>query len=284
MIGLEQMKQVAIEAAYKAGKILKTGFGTTFKINSKEGRNNLVTEYDYAAEEAIISHIKSVFPTHSFLAEESGVISGSSAAILATDEHATNRYVNNISSELEKDIRWIIDPLDGTVNFAHSIPIFSVSIAVEVAGILHIGVIYDPMLDEMFVAVRDFGATLNGVAINTSKNTNMSSAICVTGFPYVLSEKNTHSLDIFCKFVRNGNPVRRLGSAALDLAYVAAGRFDFFWEEKLQPWDVAAGVLLVNEAGGCVTTCKGDSYNIFKKEILATNKILHEECLAIMNS
>lgn len=282
MIDLEQLKQVAISAAQIAGGILKSGFGTNFKINSKEGRNNLVTEYDYAAEAAIISHIKSIFPTHTFLAEES---SGAyeNREINSTDHNYNKEDKADIG--VPENVRWIIDPLDGTVNFAHSIPIFSVSIAAEINDVLSVGVVYDPMLDEMFVATCKSEATLNGNnIIRVSENGELDTAICVTGFPYTLSEKNTHSLDVFCKFVRNGNPVRRLGSAALDLAYVAAGRFDFFWEEKLKPWDVAAGVLLVQQAGGRVTTCKGEEYNIFEKTILATNKILHKECLDIINS
>ncbi len=258
----KNIKQLAIDAALIAGEILRKGYGTNYKISKKEGKNNLVTEYDFKSERAIIEKIQSVFPNHNFLAEESGLT------------ETKNKNNDNI-------IRWIIDPLDGTVNFAHSIPIFSVSIAAELNNEIICGVVYQPLLKELFVAERGYGAFLNEDKIRVSQNKNISTSFCVTGFPYSNTSKKSNILKIFNKLIGNGIPVRRLGSAALDLSYVAAGRFDFFWEEKLKPWDVAAGKLLVEEAGGKITQYNGKDYYIYDDTILATNKILHNDCLEL---
>ena len=247
--------QCAIDAALKAGIILRHGFGTSFNISNKEGKNNLVTEYDHKAEAIIIDSIKSEFPEHRFLAEESG------------------KSGNKDSGE----VRWIIDPLDGTVNFAHSIPIFSVSIAAEKDGELLCGVIYQPILDELFTAVKGEGAYLNGKKLQASNSDDMQTSFLVTGFPYNVNQNPCGCIDHFVNIIRNGIPVRRLGSAALDLAYVAAGRFDGFWEINLNPWDVAAGVLLVREAGGKVTQYDNSDYHVFDDSILATNGLVHNQ-------
>jgi myo-inositol-1(or 4)-monophosphatase len=246
----------AVEAALRAGEKLKTGFGTTFGISAKEGYHNLVTEYDTAAEKIILDHITSVYPDHVFLAEESG---------------ATGR--------LETDtVQWVVDPLDGTVNFAHGVPIFAVSIGAVLNNELLCGVIYQPLLDELFTASRGGGAWLNGTRLHVAAPTTLQDSFLVTGFPYNVNENPRNTIGHFSRIVGMGVPVRRLGSAALDLAYVAAGRFDGFWEVKLNPWDVAAGQLLVEEAGGTVTHYDGSPYQLHGDTIIASSGgRLHEE-------
>ncbi len=251
---------VAKEAALIAGKILSDGFGSSFEITNKEGKNNLVTEYDYLAEKAIIDYIKNSFPDHQFLAEESG------------DTGITGNYL------------WVIDPLDGTVNFAHSVPIFSVSIACLYDGELITGVVYQPMQNELFIAEKGKGAYLNDRKISISNTNDFFSSYLVTGFPYNISENPDNCLKHFVDIIQNGIPVRRLGSAALDLAYVAAGRFDAFWEISLNPWDVAAGMLLVQEAGGKVTQYDKTKYTIWDKSLIASNGIIHNEISDILTN
>ncbi|MFH1049793.1 MAG: inositol monophosphatase family protein [bacterium] len=259
---IEDLTKCAIEAAIKSGIILIKGFGTSFEISSKDGKNNLVTEYDKLSEKAIIEHIHSVFPEHVFLAEESG-------------------KTGNLSKNV---VRWIIDPLDGTVNFAHNIPIFSISIAAELNGEIISGVIYQPILDELFVAKKGGGAYLNGNTLIVSDNDNLESSFLVTGFPYNVNKNPCGCIDHFVNIIKQGIPVRRLGSAALDLAYVAAGRFDGFWEINLNSWDVAAGILLVQEAGGRVTQYNGEPYWIDKDTILATNGKIHSGIAEVLSS
>lgn len=251
---------VAQKAALEAGEMLKDGFGTTFRIDNKEGRHNLVTEYDHKAEKHIINCIKAQFPDHIFLAEESG----------ATGTPA-------------ETVRWIIDPLDGTVNFAHSIPIFCVSIAAERAGELLCGVIYAPMTDELFIGTKGGGAFLNGQSLSVSSTDKLDDAILVTGFPYNAWENPNNCIDHFSSFVRMGLPVRRLGSAAIDLAYLAAGRFDGYWEVSLNSWDVAAGKLLLQEAGGMMTQYDGAPHNLHTGTMLATNGRIHKEMSDVLS-
>jgi myo-inositol-1(or 4)-monophosphatase len=247
--------QKAIEVAKEAGKILRQGFGSTFTITNKEGKNNLVTDYDHRSEEFIIESLSKAFPETIFLAEESG-----------------------LSSQWKNDIPiWIIDPLDGTVNFAHNLPIFSVSIALSQNKEIFTGVIYNPILDELFVSEKGRGAFLNGVKLKVSSCQRLEESFLVTGFPYNIDSNPGYCIDQFIQMLKMGIPVRRLGSAALDLAYVAAGRFDGFWEINLNPWDVAAGFLLVQEAGGKVTKYNGDPYWITDNNILATNGLIHDE-------
>ncbi len=255
-----QITQIAIQSALKAGEVLKQGFGTAFKISNKEGKNNLVTEYDLLAEKIIIDNIRGKFPDHNFLAEESGYTESGSRG----------------------NIRWIIDPLDGTVNFAHGLPIFSVSIAAESNGEVICGVVYHPMLDELFVAVKGQGATLNGNPISVSGTSDIDSSFLITGFPYNVNENPCNCIDLFVDIIKRGIPVRRLGSAALDLAYIAAGRFDGFWEISLNPWDVAAGILLVREAGGQVTQFNGREHELTSESMLATNGRLHGGLVSIL--
>ncbi len=212
------------------------------------------------SEKIIIDNIRSTFPEHNFLAEESGYT----------------------ESGLQGSIRWIIDPLDGTVNFAHGLPIFSISIAAEQAGEVICGVVYHPMLDELFVAAKGQGATLNGSPVSVSGTAGLDSSFLITGFPYNVGDNPCHCIDLFVDIIKRGIPVRRLGSAALDLAYIAAGRFDGFWEIGLNPWDVAAGILLIREAGGTVTQFNGQQHELVSETMLATNGKIHHELISIL--
>ncbi len=251
---------IACEAALQAGEVLRRGYRTDFAISVKEGRHNLVTEFDHLAEKTIISFLKQNVPDSSFLAEESG------------------------ETGKKSDYLWIIDPLDGTVNFAHQIPIFSVSIAVEFKGNILSGVIYQPITHELFVAERGKGAFLNGDPISVSKTSDTSQSMLATGFPYNLHENPFHCIDHFVDILRCGIPIRRLGSAAIDLAYTAAGRLDGFFEIGLAPWDCAAGILLIEEAGGKVTSWDGKPFHLRPKlPILATNGKIHHSLSQILN-
>ncbi|MBI3236694.1 MAG: inositol monophosphatase [Chlamydiales bacterium] len=252
---------IAIQAALSAGDLLRKGFGTSFRIDSKPGKQNLVTEYDNASENRILSLISKEFPSHGFLAEESGKSSGSN-----------------------HDVLWVIDPLDGTLNFAHQIPLFTISIAATVDGKPVSGVIYQPMSQELFVAERGKGSYLNGNRIFVTKTEHLEKAAMATGFPYNVDKNPFHCIEKFAHMTQLGVPIRRLGSAALDLAYVAAGRFDAYWEVSLHPWDMAAGKLLVEEAGGKVTHWDGSLHPVFCNEsILATNHKLHETMISHLN-
>lgn len=245
--------EVAKDTALRAGHLLIDGFGSSLEISSKSTQHDLVTQYDRASEELIINSIKERFPNHSFLAEESG---GN------TDE--------------EYEVLWIIDPLDGTSNFAHQVPIFSVSIAACVDGQVLAGVVYQPMTDELFHAEKGKGAFLNDRLITVTERDDFSRAMFVTGFPPDTEKNPGGCIDHFVRMLKQGAPIRRLGSAALDLAYVAAGRFDAFWEIQLSPWDIAAGSLLVTEAGGIVTDYSGETRDLFSYgNILASNDKLH---------
>lgn len=249
----------ARSVALLAGDILVQGFSEAKIISNKGGVHNLVTQFDVTSERAIIDSLKKRFPESSFLAEESG------------------------GTERPEGLRWIIDPLDGTVNFAHGIPIFSVSIAAEVDGDIVAGAIYQPLLREMFTAVKGHGAMCNDVPITVSAQQRLQSSLLVTGFPYTMSENAPHTLEYFSRLVSMGVPVRRLGSAAIDLAYVAAGRFDGFWESALKPWDVAAGILIVKEAGGTVSDYAGADFTLASATILATNTGIHQEFLSFLS-
>lgn len=246
---------VAIQAALSAGELLRRAFGTTFKISSKPGAHNLVTEHDEAAEATIIACVLKHFPEHAFLAEESGA-----------------------SSKKDAPVTWIIDPLDGTVNFAHNVPCFSVSIAAAIDGQVVSGVVYDPLVNELFVAEAGKGAFLNGNKLQVSIKSSLARSFLATGFPYNVDENPMHCIDRFSELTKEGIPIRRLGSAALDLAYVAAGRFDGYWEVSLQPWDFAAGMLLVEESGGKVSLYDGTKRDIYSTgPVLATNGLIHKE-------
>jgi len=258
---MNKYTEIGIVAALNAGNELMKGFGNTFEIKSKEGINNLVTEYDYKAEKIIIDTISAQFPKSYFVAEESG-------------------FTGSESSEL----RWIIDPLDGTVNFANNLPIFSISIAAEYQGELVSGVIFQPATNELFYADKGNGAYYNGKKIKVNEHNNLAKAFIVTGFPYEIVNDFDIIMTQFAKVIQNGMPVRRLGSAALDLAYVACGRFDVFWEMNLNPWDVAAGCVIVREAGGVVANYSGKEFNLKDKSILASNRLMHNDFVKLLNS
>lgn len=253
------LKQTLIEAVNAGAAELQRFFNGTFKITNKEGINNPVTEADHASEKAIIEVIQKAYPDHFLLTEESGEIKTNS------------------------EYKWIIDPIDGTINFANGIPICCVSIGLEKAGEMILGAVYNPLMNEFYFAEKGTGATLNDKKISVSSKTSVSNSCLVTGFPYTYLDSPNGPLQVFEKLVRQGIPVRRLGSAALDLCWTAAGRFDGFYEHKLQAWDSAAGFLIVEEAGGVVTGFNGKRYDPYQPGILATNGKIHTELLDIVN-
>jgi myo-inositol-1(or 4)-monophosphatase len=253
------MLELAIDVAREAGRFLKQHVGRIQQIDRKLGQDtNLVTEVDRRAELMIVERIKKRYPHHGFFGEEFG------------EQEQTAEY------------KWIIDPLDGTTNFTHGLPIFCVSIGLEVHGELHLGVVYDPNLDELFVAQKGKGAYLNNRRLRVSRTTRLSESLLVTGFPYDIKTKTDSILVHFENFLKEAQAVRRLGSAALDLCYVAAGRFDGYWENALNPWDMAAGVLMVQEAGGTCTDLRGFPSTIYDKPVLATNGLLHEQMVEVL--
>jgi myo-inositol-1(or 4)-monophosphatase len=257
---MEELKKVLLDATHEAGKIIQSYFNGTFVINHKEGINNLVTEVDHLAEQKIISVIKATYPTHSIIGEESG---------------------ENIQLS---DYQWVIDPIDGTVNFAHGIPLCCVSIGLLLNGRVLMGAVYNPMMNELFFAEKGKGATLNGNPIKVSAKSDFKTAFLVTGFPYKWPENSLeHPVKVFERMVLEGLPIRRLGSAAIDLCWVACGRFDGFWEYNLSAWDVAAGYLIVLEAGGTITDFEGNIGNVFDKQTLATNGLIHKDILSVIN-
>ncbi len=253
------LKQTLIKATEAGAAELQHFFNGTFSISNKEGVNNLVTEADHAAEKAIFEVIRAEHPDHFILSEETGEIVQDST------------------------YKWIIDPIDGTVNFANGIPICCVSIGLEHDGKMIMGAVYNPFINEFYFAQKGFGATLNDKQIHVSDESKVIKSCLVTGFPYTYLDMENGPLQVFEKLIRKGIPVRRLGSAAIDLCWVAAGRFDGFYEHKLQAWDSAAGFLMVEEAGGKVTDFTGDYYSPYQPHILATNGKIHDELLAIVN-
>ena len=254
---MKDFKTVAIEAARKAGGILRDNIQGKREIAYK-GDINLVTEMDMRSERAIVETLLLAFPGHGIVAEEE------------TDIRNTSGFT------------WVIDPLDGTTNYAHGYPCFSVSIALEQEDDIIVGVVYDPMRDELFAAQKGQGATLNGSTISVSGADTLIKSLLATGFPYdrTVSEKN--NLDHFHDLLMASQEVRRDGSAALDLCSVACGRFDGFWELKLKSWDVAAGSLIAREAGGMVTDFTGERFSIHDDEILASNGRIHQQLVDVL--
>ncbi|MDB5251622.1 MAG: inositol monophosphatase [Flaviaesturariibacter sp.] len=249
------LKNTLLTAIEAAAAVIRSFDDRSFAVSNKEGINNLVTEVDHASEKAIIDTIRAAFPAHDIISEEVG-------ELLQDSEY-----------------RWIIDPIDGTVNFAHRIPICCISIGIEKAGQMVMGAVFNPFMNELYVAERGQGATLNDKPIRVSAKDKVINACLVTGFPYTYLDEPNGPLQTFERFIRRGIPVRRLGSAAIDLCWVAAGRFDGFYEHKLQAWDSAAGFLMVEEAGGRVTNLKGDTYSPYQPGIIASNGTIHDELL-----
>lgn len=256
----EHLLKETIRLATEAGNVLRDGFGGTMSVADKEGRHNLVTEYDLRVEQFLLEGLTKLTPGASFLGEEGGLREGSA------------------------DITWVVDPLDGTVNFAHGIPIFCVSIGAVINGELKLGVIHQPLLNETFTAVTGKGAFLNGERIHVSKTSSLDESILVTGFPYDVDENPANCIGQFQNIVGRGLPIRRLGSAAIDLAYTAAGRFDGFWEVRLQPWDMAAGAVILQEAGGTITHYQGRPFELSASSVVATNGLIHDELVSVLDS
>jgi myo-inositol-1(or 4)-monophosphatase len=252
------MLNFAIETARDAGQLLLEKFGRKLAV-SKKGDINLVTEADLASEALIIERIKSYYPKHAILAEESG-----EAKIDGAGEW-----------------KWIIDPLDGTTNFAHGYPCWCVTLALEHNAEVVIGVTFDPTRDELFAAERGRGASLNNKPVRVSETEDLADALIVTGFPYDFKRREDFARHL-TEFLLNSRGVRRDGSAAIDMAYVACGRFDGFWEEGLNPWDMAAGVLLIEEAGGQVSGYDRSRFSIYDPPILASNGLIHGQMAAIL--
>ena len=248
-----------IKISKEAGQLIKNSFGKDLEIEFKTNELNLVTEADKASEKLITEFIKKKYPSHGILAEE-GSESNKSAEYL-----------------------WIIDPLDGTTNFAHGLPIFSVSIGLQKNGKTIAGVVYDINQDIIYTAEKGAGATANGKKIIVSSNSNLAHSMLVTGFPYDVKENPDKVFERFIAILKSSRAVRRLGSAAIDFCYVAKGVFDGFWEVHLHPWDICAGKLIVEEAGGIVTDFNGNPINIYSKKILASNNKIHTQLIEVMN-
>jgi len=253
---MSDYREFTVAIVREAGQFLKEMLNKKHTINYK-GEINIVTEVDRISEEILIGKIHERFPHHDILTEESlGTNSGS-------------------------DFRWIIDPLDGTTNYAHGYPVFCVSIALEKEDEICLGVIYNPMLNEMFVAEKGKGAFLNGQRLSVSDTRELSKSLLATGFPYDIRESINNNIAYFNAMAVSAQAIRRAGSAALDLAYTAAGRFDGFWELKLMPWDMAAGWLLVREAGGVVTDLSGGDFCLQSPHILASNGKIHQKMIEV---
>ena len=247
----------ATELAREAGSLQRSRLWQPFGIEYK-GEIDLVTEVDRACEELLVKGLKGSFPDHDFLAEE------------------------NVYASRGARHKWIIDPLDGTTNFAHGFPWFAVSIALEINGEVELGVVYHTMMDELFIAVKGEGAYLNGSRLRVSSRSPLRSSLLASGFPYDSATDRENNFAHFVNFQMGARGIRRAGAAALDLAYVAAGRLDGYWESKLKPWDVAAGQLLVSEAGGTVTGFGGEAYSVYNHRILASNGLIHGEMVGML--
>jgi myo-inositol-1(or 4)-monophosphatase len=256
-MNLHHYLDTAVRAARTAGTLQRERLWSEHEIRFK-GETDLVTEVDRECEALIVAAIREEWPGHEILAEE-------------------NEYDRTGSG-----FRWVIDPLDGTTNYAHGFPWFCVSIALEVDGEVQLGAIFHPMMDELFTVVRGDGAFLNGKPLRVSQRAPLKGCLLATGFPYDRTRENENNFENFLNFQMAARAVRRAGAAALDLAYVAAGRLDGFWECKLKPWDVAAGQLLVAEAGGRVTNHAGEAYSIYDHRILASNGRIHDEMVEVL--
>ena len=250
--------KVAVDAARQAGALLKDNWQKAKTIEIKTDIVDLVTNVDKASDTLITGILRSRFPDHQIIAEESAV-SGKPSAY-----------------------RWYIDPIDGTTNFAHSFPHFAVSIGLMHESQIIVGVVYDPIKNELFCAMRGNGATLNNHPIHVSPTPTLDQSLVLTGFPYDRRKRSEYYLRFYQAFMMRTQGVRRVGSASLDLCYVACGRADAFWEWRLHPWDTAAGSLIVEEAGGKMSNFTGQSFDITGEQTLATNGLLHQEMLDVL--
>jgi len=250
----------AIEAVIRAGEVQLSRFGTDIRVD-KKGAIDLVTEIDLQIEREFRATIAARFPDHVVLGEEFGS---------SGDREGTPRFC------------WVFDPVDGTTNYAHGLPIFCSSLALEIDGEIAVGAVYDPTRRELFTAERGRGAWLNGAPIKVSTADELIDSLLVTGFHYGIHRDPEELVSLFREFITRTRAVRRLGSAALDLCYVAAGRFDGYWESKIQPWDVAAGALIVEEAGGRVSTIAGEPFRSRAGSVLASNGLIHDRMLEVI--
>lgn len=249
--------QFAEILAREAGAILREGYGRAENIQYK-GVVDLVTEYDHRVENFLLSRLRERYPAHTMYAEESG------------------------RSAYSGEYEWLIDPLDGTVNFAHAVPCFAVSLTLTHHGQLLAGAVYDPLRDEMFLGERGQGATLNGQPMHVSAETDLGKSLLTTGFPYDVRTSPLNNFAEFMAFYKRAQAVRRPGSAALDCCYVAGGRFDGYWEYKMKPYDIGAGALMVQEAGGRVSTTTGETNFLGQISIVASNGHIHEQMLEVL--
>jgi myo-inositol-1(or 4)-monophosphatase len=252
-----QFLATAIEAVVRAGELQRRKFGSHIDIG-KKGDIDLVTEVDLEVERMFRALIAGRFPDHAVLAEELG------------ESGHDSRY------------RWVFDPLDGTTNYAHGIPIFCATLALEIDGVPTVGAVFDPNRNELFTAERGVGAWLNGERLRTSSTALLREAVLVTGFPYDVRDRLDELVGVFAAFLSGARAVRRLGSAAIDLCWTAAGRMDGFWEQSLQAWDVMAGALIVQEAGGRVTGIDGSEWQPYAGHVLATNGHLHDQMVDVV--
>lgn len=253
----EKFLRVAVAAARESGRIQMKSLGRVKKIRFK-GEINLVTEIDKRCERAIIQKIRRYFPDHELLTEESGML------------------------KKDSDYRWIIDPLDGTTNYSHGYPLFCTSIALEYRGEVLVGVVYEPNLDQLFTGVKGVGSWLNGRRIHVSKTSRFIRAFLSTGFPYNVHRTADNNLNHFRNFIRRCQAVRRDGVAAVDLCYVACGRYDGFWESGLWAWDVAAAKVILEEAGGKLSQYDGGPFTIYGKEIIASHGKIHRQMVRVI--
>jgi len=249
--------EAAVDAAREAGQMLKENLNVSREISFK-GDVDLVTNFDNQSQKMIFDRLSTKFADHDFIAEE------------------------GLEQEKGGDFRWIFDPLDGTTNYAHRFPIFTVSIALEWKGQVICGVVYDPMRDEMFTGIKGEGAFLNRRHIKVSSIDELDKSLVATGFPYDLRESNDNNIAHFNNFLTRVQAIRRCGSAAMDLCYVACGRFDGFWELKLKPWDVAAAALIVEEAGGHRSDFGDGEFSIYSQETLGTNGLIHQQMVDVL--
>jgi myo-inositol-1(or 4)-monophosphatase len=253
----EDYLNAALAAAWEAGKMLRENLYVSREISYK-GEVDLVTNFDKRSQQMIFERLSKNFPDHDFIAEE------------------------GLDQEKGGDFRWVFDPLDGTTNYAHRFPVFSVSIALQWQGQLLCGVVYDPMREEIFTGVKDNGAYLNGKKIKVSDVDDLNKSLLATGFPYDLRESEENNIAHFNNFLTRAQAIRRCGSAAIDLCYVACGRFDGFWELKLKPWDVAAAALIVQEAGGQLSDFQDEEFSIYSHETLGSNSLIHRQMLDVL--